>query len=191
MSVAWQGLRLFLWMTVLTGFLYPALITIVNHIAFKDKTTGSLIKVDGRIVGSELIAQKFVSDRYFWPRPSAIDYNPMSSGGSNLGPTSAVLKKQFEERIHSLAQAHGVTDIKTIPSILLFASASGLDPHLKLDAVYFQIDRVAKARKMDTPEGKQQITSLVDSLTHDQLVNYVNILLLNIALDNLNQGKPS
>lgn len=189
MSLFWQGLRLFIWMTVLTGFLYPALITVVNGFAFKEKSSGNLVNLQGRVIGSKLIAQKFSSDRYFWPRPSAIDYNPLPSGGSNLAPTSAALKKLVKERAISLAEAHGVTDLATIPSSLLFASASGLDPHLSIEATYFQIDRVAKARMMDTKEGKEQIKELVDSFVHHQISTYVNILMLNIALDNLSQSK--
>lgn len=185
MSVMWQGLRLFIWMTVLTGLLYPALITVVNRLAFKQKSEGSLITIDGRVVGSKFLAQKFSSDRYFWPRPSAIDYNPLPSGGSNLAPTSALLKKHVEERAAILAQSHGITNIASIPSSLLFASGSGLDPHLPIEAVYFQIDRVAKARNMDTIEGKRQIRVLVDSLVHHQIAKYINILMLNIELDNL------
>lgn len=189
MNVVWQGLRLFVWMTVVTGLLYPLFITIAGYIAFNDQSTGSLLTVEGRVVGSRLIGQKFTSNRYFWPRPSAIDYNPLPSGGSNLGPTSALLKKQFEERLNNLSQTHGITNRNSIPSSLLFASGSGLDPHISLTAIYFQIDRVAKARNMDTEEGKKQIRKLIHSLARYQFVNYINVLLLNIELDKLSQGK--
>lgn len=188
MNTILQGLRLFAWMTVLTGFLYPLLITVVSYIAFNDKASGSLLTNEGRIVGSKLIAQKFTDNRYFWPRPSAVDYNPLPSGGSNLGPTSGLLKKQFEERASRISQAHGGVDLHAIPAALLFASASGLDPHLSLEAVSFQIDRVAKARNMGSNEGKEQIKQLINSLSNRQ-PRYINILILNIELDKLSEGK--
>ncbi len=185
MSVFLQGLRLFVWMTVLTGFVYPVIITLIAQLAFTEMATGSLVVSQGHVVGSKLIAQKFTGNQYFWPRPSAVDYNPLPSGGSNLGPTSALLKKQVGDRRKQIAQAHGIGKPEAVPPQLIFASGSGLDPHISVEAAYFQIDRVAKARGMDTDEGKAKIKQMINSMIHRQHSHYINVLLLNIALDEL------
>jgi potassium-transporting ATPase KdpC subunit len=134
-----------------------------------------------QIVGSTLIGQKFESERYFWPRPSAVAYNPLPSGGSNLGPTSAALAKEVEERRKSLVakdQEH------TIPSELLFASGSGLDPHITPEGAYFQIGRVAQARKMERDKLKEFVDAFVQKRPISFLSQrYLNVLKLNLALD--------
>lgn len=169
-----KALRLFIFLTLLTGVLYPLVITGIAQTFLKTKASGSFIASNGAVIGSELIAQKFISDQYFWSRPSAIDYNPLPSGGSNLGPTSSKLKKLVIERKAKMPGA---------PSDLLFASGSGLDPHITLQAAYFQMERVAKARGIEHERLKQ----LID----DQLIKKsfgflgeerLNVLLLNKAL---------
>lgn len=177
----WQGVRLFLCLALLTGIAYPLIITGIAYMIFPGKAGGSLIMAKGHIAGSALIAQKFTSDRYFWPRPSAVDYNPLRSGGSNLGPTSAVLKRKVEERRRMLRQKHGVADGTPIPSVLLYASGSGLDPHITRRAAYFQVDRIAKARGWGEEE-KKKINDLIHSL--DKRAS-INVLILNQALDEL------
>lgn len=189
MKVVWESLRMLLWMTILTGLLYPVLITGIAKVFFNDAASGSILEIDNKPRGSKLIAQKFTSDRYFWPRPSTVDYNALSSGGSNLGPTSAELKKQVDERRQSLAKKSGVDPAK-VPDELLFASGSGLDPHITLEAAYFQLDRVAKARSMD-PET---IRKAIDHLTETQPLRLlgktrINVLMLNQYLDQINQAK--
>ncbi len=171
---------MFLWLTLLTGLLYPLLITLIA-LTMKQKAEGNFVFTEGRRVGAELIGQKFESAKYFWSRPSAIDYNPLPSGGSNFGPTSAALKKAVDERREKWIKAHNRQDI---PAELLFASGSGLDPHLSLPAAYFQIARVAKARNLD----EERVKELIDNLAIRRRFGFlgeecVNVLLLNIALD--------
>jgi potassium-transporting ATPase KdpC subunit len=179
-----NALRMFIWMTVLTGMIYPLLITAIAHVAMPAKAKGSLVMRNHKIVGSALIGQKFESEHYFWPRPSAVDYNPLPSGGSNLGPTSAELKTSVDKRRTSLAAAFSVNDLNEIPSELLFASGSGLDPHISPKCAYFQIARVAKGRNMED----QKLKALIDSLIHRRTFGflgekYINVLELNLALD--------
>ncbi|HEY4831551.1 MAG TPA: potassium-transporting ATPase subunit KdpC [Waddliaceae bacterium] len=174
---------MFLWMTFLTGIIYPLLITIIAQLTMKQKADGNFLSVKDKIVGSALIAQKFESDKYFWARPSAIDYNPLPSGGSNLGPTSAALKKAVEERQEKIIKAH-LVDKNKIPAELLFASGSGLDPHVSVFTAYFQIERVAKSRGLENSD----IKNLIDSIAIKPRFGFlgeacVNVLMLNKTLD--------
>lgn len=177
MSAFKTALRIFVFMTVLTGLFYPLFITGIAQLTMKKLANGSLIKNGEKIVGSALIAQNLTEDRYFWPRPSAIDYDPIKpSGGSNLGPTSQKLKEAVEERKKKFGE--------NAPPELLYASGSGLDPHIGLEAAYFQIPRVSKARSID----EDQLKNFIDELSEgNQLsllgMRYVNVLLLNQALD--------
>lgn len=172
-----KALKMFLFMTLLTGLAYPLLITSIAQLTMPKLANGSVIEKDGKIIGSILISQSTSQDRYFWPRPSAINYDPMKpSGGSNLGPTSKKLKDVVEERKNKLG--------KDAPSELLYASGSGLDPHISLDTAYFQISRIAKTRSIN----KDSLKELVDSLTEGKQLgflgtHYVNVLLLNQKLD--------
>lgn len=177
-------------MSFVMGIAYPLLITIIAQSAMPHKSSGDLIKVNGKIVGAKLIAQKFASDKYFWARPSSIDYNTLPSGGSNLGPTSVVLKKSVSERKAAIAKAQNLTTSASIPSELLFSSGSGLDPHISPATAFFQVDRIAKARKMDDESSKDAIKKLIDKLTEKRLFGFlgtpiVNVLELNIAIDDL------
>jgi len=182
----WPALKIFLALTVLTGIVYPLAITGISHRAFPHKAQGSLVNVNGQEVGSVLIGQKFTGPGYFWPRPSAVDYNPLPSGGSNLGPISATLKSQVDQRRDALASALGKS-AADIPPDLLFASGSGLDPHISPPAAFFQINRVAQARNLDSADRKK-LRSLVTSRIEKPDWYFlgqprVNVLLLNIAVD--------
>jgi potassium-transporting ATPase KdpC subunit len=180
-----SALRLFLWMIVLTGVIYPLIVTGIALTAFKDRSEGDFIQMKDKKAGARLIGQKFTTEKYFWPRPSAVDYQPLPSGGSNLGPTSAVLKKEVETRRSSLAKAHQV-EADQIPPELLFASGSGLDPHLTPVAAYFQVARVAKARGLDSEKVKELVASQIEERRWGFLGEpCVNVLLLNQALDSL------
>lgn len=183
-----NNVRIFLWMTFLTGIVYPLLITAIAQITMKQKADGDLIYSKEKIVGAKLIAQKFESDKYFWPRPSATDYYSHPSGGSNLGPTSALLKKIIGERQEKIIETHHV-DKDKIPPELLFASGSGLDPHISASTAYFQMERVAKSRGLE----KQDIKELIDNMLIKRVwgflgEEYINVLLLNKALDELSQN---
>src|SRR5512138_2258040 len=98
MKTVWIALRVLLVMTVITGLFYPLLMTGVAQLLFPEKADGSMIESGGKRIGSELIGQAFTSDKYFWPRPTAVNYNPLPSGGTNLGPASAVLRDSVQER---------------------------------------------------------------------------------------------
>lgn len=187
MKLMWQALKMFLWMTLLTGILYPMLITEIAQLTMKQKADGDFILRDGKRVGSALIAQKFQSDKYFWPRPSAVDYNPLPSGGSNLGPTSKKLKQLVQERKEIVLKAHHLPPEAAVPSELLFASGSGLDPHISPATAIFQLDRVLKARNADA-ELKKTLEDLIVKNTEKPFLGFigepcVNVLKLNLALD--------
>jgi potassium-transporting ATPase KdpC subunit len=176
-------------LTLLTGVAYPLAITAAAQSAFPRQANGSLVTRDGHLLGSALIAQSTDDDRYFWPRPSAIDYNPLPSGGSNLGPTSAALKTAVDSRAAKIRAANHLAADASIPQDLLFASGSGLDPHISPDAAQLQIDRVAQARQF-TDAQRTLLAGLVErSIELPQLgllgQPRVNVLLLNLALDEL------
>lgn len=180
------ALKMLLLMTILSGIIYPLFITGLAQLVFPAKANGSMVVKNGEIFGSGLIGQKFTSDRYFWPRPSAIDYNPLPSGGTNFGMTSQTLKTKTETEIQSFLQKNYLPENTEIPNEMVFASASGIDPHISAQAAMLQIKRIANARNAD--EGK--ILRLVDSLVEKRQCfilgqERVNVLLLNLKLDNL------
>jgi K+-transporting ATPase ATPase C chain len=186
------ALKFLLVITVLTGIIYPIVMTGLAQLSFPSKANGSMIKKDGKIIGSELIGQKFDSTIYFWSRPSAIDYNPIPSGASNLGPTSDKLKKQVVERRILFATMNTITDTTAIPKEMLFASGSGLDPHISQKAALLQVDRVAKARDFSIIQ-KQNLIQIVKNLTETPQFKVlgeerVNVLILNLELDKFNQN---
>jgi K+-transporting ATPase ATPase C chain len=163
------------------------LITVLGNTIYHAESDGSLIEVNGKVIGSSLIGQKFTRDEFFWPRPSAVDYNPLPSGGSNQGMTSAFLDSTVRERRRALLEANPISG--KVPSDLLFASGSGLDPHISPEAAYCQIDRVSAARGLD----KGQMTSLT-TLVRDHIEQpmfgilgepRVNVLALNLAVDSV------
>ena len=183
------ALKMLVFMTLLTGGVYPFVVTEAGHFFFANKTEGSLVyNKAGQLIGSRLVAQQFKNPKYFWPRPSAIGYNPLPSGGSNLGPTSVVLKKEFEARRKRLT--HADPGVGEPPQDLLFASGSGLDPDISPQAAVYQVPRVAKARRMDS----NKVLALV--LQYIQRRQWrvfgeprVNVLELNMALDKLNKQR--
>src|ERR1039457_667357 len=171
--------------TVLLGLGYPLFITGVAAMIFPHKAAGSLILKDGKVIGSELLAQSFTSDRYFHPRPSAAGngYDATASGGSNLAQSSKTLVTRIQGDIDKLAAANPG---KPVPIDLVTTSASGLDPDITPDAAYYQVPRVAKARSLSEESVRtlvgQQITPRQLGLLGEPRVN---VLELNRALDNL------
>jgi len=135
------SLKIFLFFTVLTGIIYPLFITGLSQIVFPSQANGSIIYKDGKAIGSSLIGQQFDSSIFFTSRPSAIAYNPMPSGGSNFGLTSSKLKMLVVERKQKFIANNELDSLAEIPSELLFASASGLDPHISPKAAMLQVDR--------------------------------------------------
>lgn len=173
-------------MTILTGVIYPMLMLGAGQALFPYQANGSLIYREGRLAGSELIAQEFTDSSYFWPRPSAVGYNPQPSGGTNLGPTSKVLSEQIATRLARLTDAH---DGKRPPDDLTLASGSGLDPHISPAAAFYQIERVAKARELDSGQ-LERLRQLVERSIEPYSFGFigqprVNVLKLNISTDSL------
>jgi K+-transporting ATPase ATPase C chain len=176
-------------MTLLTGIIYPVFMTGVAQIVFPQKANGSFFIRDGKILGSTLIGQKFDSSAYFWSRPSAIDYNPVPSAASNFGPTSAKLVSLVNERRKAFTTGNNLKDTTPIPEEMVFASASGLDPHTSPDAVRLQIKRIAAVRHFNSSQ-KQRLNDLIRQNTEKRQYGLlgeerINILLLNIGLDGI------
>jgi potassium-transporting ATPase KdpC subunit len=179
------ALRTLLVMTVLTGLIYPLLITGVGRLFFRYQAEGSIVEAGGKQVGSELIGQNFTDPGYFWGRPSATTYDPLPSSGSNLGPTSSDLRDSIVARRAKFATA----DSAAIPEDLVCASGSGLDPDISPEAARYQVDRIVRARQLD-PSGRTSLLSLVDQCTEDPTLSVlgeprVNVLRLNLSLDSL------
>lgn len=187
MRSLFKAFKMVLWLSLLTGVIYPMLITGLSLLLMPKRATGSMILSNDKVIGSSLIAQNFTGERYFWPRPSAVNHQPLPSGGSNLGPTSLTLKNMVQERKKHLMTTHALTEQSSIPSELVYASASGIDPHISSAAVDFQFDRVAKARNLDE-QGRLKLSNLIKEHTDKPFigllgVSYVNVLELNYAMD--------
>ena len=169
--------------TVLLGLGYPLFITGVAAVVFPHKAAGSLILKDGKVIGSELLAQSFTSDRYFHPRPSAAGagYDATASGGSNLAQSNKTLVTRIQGDIDKLAAQNPG---KPVPIDLVTTSASGLDPDITPDAAFYQVSRVAKARNLSEDSVRKLIEQHVTSRQLGVLGEpRVNVLNLNLALD--------
>jgi len=181
------AIRMLALMTLLCGGVYPLIVTGIAQVAFADKANGSVVyNTIGQVIGSALIAQKFRDARYFWPRPSAGDYATVASGASNKGPTSADLKKSFDERMSALKETAAG---EKIPADLLFASGSGLDPHISKEAARLQVRRIATARKFDGAKTAS-LYALIERMTEPATWGLlgeprVNVLLTNLELDRM------
>ena len=186
----WQqllpGFRMMLVMTVLTGLIYPLAVTGLCQVFFRGQANGSLITVNGQVVGSQLIGQNFTKAEYFQPRPSAAGndgYDATASGGSNLGPTNKKLIDRVQGSVEKFHKEN--PDYQgAIPADLLTASGSGLDPHISPASAEAQVDRIAKARAASV----DQIRALIASHTEGRDLGFlgeprVNVLLLNLDLD--------
>jgi K+-transporting ATPase ATPase C chain len=183
------ALRIFLILTLLTGIAYPLMVTGITQLAFPSKANGSLLVHQNRVVGSKWIGQRFDSSAYFMSRPSAIAYGTLPSGGSNLGLTSSKLQAQVAVRKRQFLTANGLSEKTVVPSEMLFASASGLDPHISPESARLQVNRIAGARRLNAVQ-KQTLIQLIEQHTekpsfHCLGEERVNVLLLNLSLDNL------
>jgi K+-transporting ATPase ATPase C chain len=179
---------LFLALTVITGGIYPLVVTGIAHVVFPSQAGGSIVLKDGKPVGTSLIGQSFSDPKHFWSRPSATTpqpYNGLASGGSNLGPVNPALTDGIKARIDAL-RAADPTNKAPVPVDLVTASASGLDPEISLAAAYYQVRRVARARGLQ-PEA---VRKLVAAHARGRLLGIlgeprVNVLELNLALETL------
>jgi K+-transporting ATPase ATPase C chain len=180
-------LILFVLLTVLTGIVYPAVVTVIVQGAFPRQADGSILERGGKAVGSELIGQFFDDPRYFWGRPSATDpmpYNAASSNGSNLGPTNPDLLNSVRKRVEAIRKAHP-DQTGPVPVELVTSSASGLDPDIGLAAALYQVTRVAKARGLSPDQVRRLVVEHTEGRTLGVLGEpRVNVLRLNLALDN-------
>jgi potassium-transporting ATPase KdpC subunit len=173
-------------LTVVTGVVYPLVVTGIAQLLFPHQANGSLIVKDGKVLGSALIAQPFDDPKYFWARPSATSPFPNNAGassGSNLSPTNPALIKAVQDRVDAL-RAADPGNTSRVPVDLVTASGSGLDPHISPAAALYQLPRVAKARGM----SEDAVRALVDKNTEGRQLGFlgeprVNVLLLNLALD--------
>lgn len=173
------SIRSVAFLTLLTGALYPMAVTVCGQLLFPEKANGSLIKIQSKVMGSSLIAQKFSMGKYFQSRPSASDFGTLPSGGSNLGPTSATLKDAIAQRRAALGDS--------APIDMLTTSGSGIDPHVSLQAAEFQIERVVKARGLAV-SATEVIREMIAANTTRPVLGFigypcVNVLTLNLALD--------
>ena len=173
-------------LTGLTGLVYPLLILGLAQAFFPQQADGSLVRRDGKIIGSTLIGQQFDDARYFWGRPSATvptPYNAAASAGTNFAPSNPQLAKDVAARCAALVKAHG-NSIAPIPLDLVTASGSGLDPHVTLAAMLYQADRVAAARGVDPSALRALVEQHVESPVFGLLgQRRVNVLAVNLALD--------
>jgi K+-transporting ATPase ATPase C chain len=171
--------------TVLLGLVYPLVVTGVASVLFPHKAAGSLILKDGQIIGSELLAQSFTSDKYFHPRPSAAGngYDATASGGSNLAQSNKALVDRIQGSINTLSKENPG---QPVPIDLVTTSGSGLDPDITPDAAYFQAPRVAKARNLPEDSVRQLIAQQTSPRQLGLLgESRVNVLDLNLALDKI------
>ncbi len=170
---------------ILFGLLFPLLIWAIGLI-FPNQSNGLPIYKNGKLIGFENIGQKFYSDKYFWGRPSAVDYNAASTGGSNKGPTNPEYLKEVEKRIEDFLKKNPEVKRSEIPSDLVTASGSGIDPDISPQAALIQIPRVAKVRNL----SKEKVKELVEKHIDKPLLGLfgpekVNVLKLNISLDKI------
>ena len=186
MHSVWKtAIRFTLVTTVLIGLGYPLLVTAIAGVVFPHKAAGSLILKDGQVIGSELIAQSFTSDKYFHPRPSAAGngYDATASGGSNLAQSNKALVTRIQGSIDQLSKENPG---HPVPIDLVTTSGSGLDPDITPDAAFFQLPRVAKARGIDEDRVRQLIEQHITSRQLGVLGEpRVNVLELNLAMDEL------
>jgi len=192
MKTVITSLKIFLFFTILTGIIYPLLVTGIAQTLFPGKANGSLITEDGKVIGSRLVGQQFDSLIYFTSRPSAVLYNPLPSGGSNLGLTSGRLKNLVTERRAFFISKNLLDSLAIVPSEMLFASASGLDPHISPEAALLQANRVAESRNYDSAQTQNLNRLIINHIESPQFSvlgeERVNVLILNLELNKLDMN---
>jgi K+-transporting ATPase ATPase C chain len=185
-SIVRPALLLLLALTLITGIAYPLVITGIAQLAFSDAAGGSIITRDGKPVASRLIGQSFTDPKYFWSRPSATTpqpYNGIASGGSNQGPLNPALIASVKQRIAAL-RAADPGNTQPMPIDLVTASASGLDPHVSLAGIEYQVPRVARVRHMAPENIRKLVAQYTERRTLGVLGEVrVNVVQLNLALD--------
>lgn len=187
MKVLARALKLLIIMIGITGIIYPLTVTAIGQVFFENKANGSIIEDNGKQVGSELIGQNFSDPKYFWGRPSStVDYpyNALGSAGSNKSPVSDDLDNAIKERVATLKKFDNSG--KQIPVDLVTASASGLDPHISIESVKYQVSRVAKLRNI----SEETLSTLIYNIAEKPVLDMfgtpkINVLKLNLELDKI------
>ncbi len=192
-----QSIRQTILWSLIAGVAYTLVMTGISQVLFRDQANGSLIVRDGKIIGSKWLAQQFTGTNYFWPRPSACTYGTGPSGivassGSNLGPTSGTLQTNVMNNASAFISGNNLPTNTVVPADMVYASASGLDPHISPEAARLQIARVAAARGL----SEDKVRELVEKFTESAQWGFlgqprVNVLMLNVALDQLATPKPA
>jgi K+-transporting ATPase ATPase C chain len=191
-----QSIRQTIVWSVLCGVVYTVVITVICQLCFHSQAEGSLVQRDGKVIGSALLAQQFQGSNYFWPRPSAASYGTgptgiQSSSGSNLGPTSGQLQTNVQNNLAAFRSGNNLATNADVPVDMVFASASGLDPHISPEAARLQVARVAAARGLSADKVQALVESHVEPPQWGFLGQArVNVLLLNVALDAADTKKP-
>jgi K+-transporting ATPase ATPase C chain len=185
-----RGLRGLLVFSVLTGVLYPLLFTGATQVIFVGQADGSLVEVDGRVVGSDLIGQAWEGEEWFYGRPTGVDYDASASAGVNLGPLSEDLSTMIDERAASIVELESPyreqTEVADIPVDLLTSSSSGLDPHISVEGAVFQAPRIAEVRGVELSEVEELIEEHIQARTLGVWgQERVNVLRLNLALERI------
>lgn len=189
------SLKIFLFLTILTGIVYPILVTGIAQVVFRGNANGSLVIKDDKAIGSELIGQTFDSTIYFSSRPSATGYNPLPSGGSNFGLTNSKLINQVSVRKSQFMALNSIDSLSVLPAEMLFASGSGLDPHISPSAAFMQVERIVKARHFDSNKKEKLLETINVLKEKPQYLIFgeerINVLLLNLDLDKLDENFKS
>lgn len=184
-----KSVKVLLLFTIITGIIYPLAITGIGQILFPYKSNGSLISLDNKVIGSELIAQKFEKDKYLQSRPSFTDFTSMPSGGSNLAIASLNYKDKSDSMCNSFKEKNLLPKESPVPSEMMSYSASGNDPHISKNAVLMQVNRILKARNFDDNK-KVKLLNIIDTFTEKPQFGIlgeerINVLMINLEIDKL------
>jgi K+-transporting ATPase ATPase C chain len=180
-----RSILIFITMSLLTGLVYPFLITGISNVAMHEKAQGSLIISNDKIIGSALIGQHFTNAKYFHGRPSALGkpYDASNSGSSNFGASNRVFLEDIKNRVQQARDKNGLEPAKPVPADMVLSSASGLDPHISIETAFLQTARVAHARDLPETQIRKTITEVAER--HLGGPEIVNVLKLNMAIDKL------
>lgn len=171
--------------TLLTGIIYPVIITGIGQVFFPSKINGSLIFKNGVVIGSELIGQRFENRKFFQSRPSSVKYDASGSGGSNLGPTNKKLSEIVNIRADQIRHDFHLSDKKLLPSDFVFTSGSGLDPHISIESAFLQIDGISSSRNIDKIHLEKIIKLNIERQLPFYGTHFINVLKLNTILDSM------
>jgi K+-transporting ATPase ATPase C chain len=187
-----RAILIFVTMTVLLGLAYPFAMTGISQLFFREKANGSLVMSDNRAVGSSMIGQNFSHHKYFHGRPSALEkpYNASNSGGSNFGPSNAKFLEEVGKRIEKVRKENTLDPGALVPADFVLASASGLDPHISVEAAMLQVPRIAKTRGLQESEVQDALQRSAENPLFGFLGSKrINVLRLNMSLDELSRRK--